>query len=93
MPDNGPKKRLYTKAQVAEMLDVSLRTIDNLIQRGMLNTPVDAGGPRWTERDIDDCIRRLEIEREAKKLSAQDGTNAHQKAKRLDKPKPGLNEG
>jgi hypothetical protein len=72
MPDQNPvRKRLFDRAEVATMLDVSLRQLARLKDRGILPEPVDAGGPKWTERDIDEAIRKLEIEREAKSLAAR----------------------
>ena len=88
MPDGKLNRRLFTKAEVAAMLNVSLRQVAHLVSKGYLPPPVTPGGPRWTERDLDDCIRRLEIEREARRLSAQAGTGVHTQAKR----KTGQNE-
>jgi hypothetical protein len=88
MPD-AQRKRLFSRAKVAEMLDVSLGSLANLQKRGILNEPVDAGGPRWTERDVEDAIRALEAERAVKKLLSQKHTDAHTSAKRSDKAKDG----
>jgi hypothetical protein len=83
MPD-PERKRLFGRAKVAEMLDVSLSGLKNLRRRGILNDPVEASGPKWTERDIEEAIRKLEIEREAKKLRAQKGTEGHRRANRSE---------
>jgi len=70
------------------MLRVSLRYLDTLMERQILADPVEAAGPKWTENDIDQAIRNLEIEREEKKTSrvkahpsAPERTRAHTRAK------------
>jgi hypothetical protein len=79
------KRRLFTREEVAHALFVSVRYLDTLRERGILNDPVDAAGPKWTEKDIDDAIKNLEIEREEKKTSAHQSapvsTDAHTRAK------------
>lgn len=91
MLDKAPDPRLFTREQVAAMLNVSVRTIGNLIDRGMLDRPLDAGGPKWAAEDVDECIKRLKIEREVKKMTMQNpaplGTGEHKQAKGSDAPK------
>lgn len=84
-PEYLPPKRLFTRDQVAHMLDVSVGYLKNLRERGILADPVEAAGPKWTERDIESAIRNLEIEREEKKISerqsAPERTDAHTRTK------------
>lgn len=83
--DGDPvRRRLFDRKAVAIALDVPIRSLQNLMDRGVLAQPVDAGGPRWTERDIEDCVRALEAERFAKKFGQKQRTDAHRKAKRTE---------
>ena len=52
-------ENLLTRAQVGEILNVSVRTVDNLVQRGELNSlRVGNKTRRFTQRAVDDFIRR-----------------------------------
>lgn len=52
-------ENLLTRAQVGEILNVSVRTVDSLVQRGELNSlRVGNKTRRFTQRAVDDFIRR-----------------------------------
>lgn len=52
-------ENLLTRAQVGEILNVSVRTVDSLVQRGELNSlRVCSKTRRFTQRAVDDFIRR-----------------------------------
>lgn len=87
-PDPAVRKRLFTREEVAHMLDVSVGYLKQLREREILCDPVEAGGPKWTENDIDRAIRNLEIEREEKKISAHQSAPAITDAHTRTKSKP-----